>query len=185
MQSKSLLIAIAAFAVTTTGAQAFMGTDYLNRAGLSSSQVRAFEQAHDLKRKGELSKARDVLVNAGLTEESIESLRAAAQASRKAIHEAVTKGDFAAFREAARETPLYDIVVTEADFELFKQAHNLRSEGKFVEARLIFDDLGLPQIGMKKHQAQAGIHLGLQDLTDEQKEALIVARQANDYKTAR
>ena len=49
MQSKSLLIAIAAFAVTTTGVQAYGGTKILNRAGLSENQIEAIEEARELK----------------------------------------------------------------------------------------------------------------------------------------
>ncbi len=191
MQSKSLLIAIAAFAVTATGAQAFVGTNYLNQAGLSSGQVQAFTQARELRRKGEVEKARDVLVEAGVTEETLASLRKASKASHSAIHEAVESGDFNAFKEAAEGTPLYDIVNTKEDFVLFKQAHDLKLEGKFIEAQEIFDDLGMPAKGMKRG---VGMGMGMGkghrnqdflDLTDEQRDALRVARQANDEETVK
>src|SRR3989344_3415276 len=140
MPSKSLLIAIAAFAVTATGAQAYVGTHYSQQLGLSSVQVQAFHQARDLRRKGEVEKARDVLVKAGVDEETMSSLR---HASHEAIREAVEDNDFAAFQAAVEGTPLYDLVNTEADFALFRQAPELKEEGKFIEAKLILDDLGL------------------------------------------
>ena len=180
MPSKSLLIAIAAFAVTATGAQAYVGTHYSQQLGLSSVQVQAFHQARDLRRKGEVEKARDVLVKAGVDEETMSSLR---HASHEAIREAVEDNDFAAFQAAVEGTPLYDLVNTEADFALFRQAHQLKEEGKFIEAKLILDDLGL--------QAKPGMRHGhghlyggaFPGLTNEQKDALRAAKEANDKET--
>jgi hypothetical protein len=191
MQSKSLLIAIAAFAVTATGAQAFVGTNYLNHSGLSSQQVEAFTQARELRRKGEVVKARDVLVKAGVNEETLSSLREAARASHEAIEEAVEAGDFTAFRKAAEGSPLYDIVTTKADFDLFKQAHDLKANGKFKEAKEILTDLGLPANGMNGGRTGEGMgrggrhHENFLGLTFEQRDALRVARQANDEETVK
>jgi hypothetical protein len=180
MQSKSLLIAIAAFAVTATGAQAYVGTHYSQQLGLSSVQVQAFQQARDLRRKGEVEKARDVLVQAGVDEDTMASLR---HASHEAIHEAVAQNDFAAFQAAVKDTPLFDLVNTEADFALFKQAHELKENGKFVEAKLILDDIGL-QVKLGKRHAYGRFYGGaFPGLTDEQKDALLVAKQANDKET--
>jgi len=180
MQSKSLLIAIAAFAVTATGAQAYVGTHYSQQLGLSTVQVQAVQQARDLRRKGEVEKARDVLVKAGVDEDTIASLR---HASHEAIHEAVATNDFAAFRAAVEGTPLFDLVNSEADFVLFKQAHELKEAGKFVEAKVIMDDLGF-QAKPSKRYGHGRFHGGgFAGLTVEQKDALRVAKQANDKET--
>jgi len=176
MQSKSLLIAIAAFAVTATGAQAYVGNHYSEQLGLSSTQVQAFKQAHDLRRKGEVEKARDVLVEAGIDEETMATLR---HASHDAIHKAVEDNDFAAFQAAVEGTPLYDLVNTEADFTLFRQAHELKEEGKFVEAKVIMDDLGF-RGKMGRHHGREGV---FSELTDEQRDALRAAKEANDKET--
>ncbi len=187
MQSKSLLIAIAAFAVTATGAQAFVGTNYLNQSGLSTQQVEAFTQARELRRKGEVVKARDLLVEAGVTEETLKSLREASRASHDAMHNAVVENNFEAFREAIEGTPLYDIVNTKEDFALFREAHELRMDGKFDEAKEIFDDLGMPDREMNGKMGMGkGHHRGdFLGLTDEQRDALRVARQANDEETVK
>lgn len=179
MQSKSLLIAIAAFAVTATGAQAYVGTKNFSQLGLSTQQVEAFTQARDLRRKGEVEKARDVLLEAGVTEDTLASLRTATHAPHQAVHEAVLANDYEAFKEAIVDTPLADIIITEADFVEFKKAHDLKTEGKISEAKDIFGDLGMPGKKMGRHHKM----FRLPELTTEQRDALLVARQANDQET--
>lgn len=68
MKSKPFLIAIAAFAVTATGAQAFGGTAVLERAGLTNRQIAAFEIAREKREAGDKEGARDVLFDAGIDE---------------------------------------------------------------------------------------------------------------------
>lgn len=185
MPSKSLLIAIAAFAVTATGAQAFVGSNYLNQTNLSIEQVEAFNQARELRKAGEVEKARDLLVEAGVDEDVISELRKAAHAAHAAIHEAVEAGDFEAFKKAAEGTPLYDIINSEADFALFKQAHDLKSEGKFAESKAILDELGVVPPKMGEGRGHVRHHEFLAELTFEQIEALRVAKQANDEDTVK
>ncbi len=186
MNSKSLLIAIAAFAVTATGAQAFVGTNYLVQAGLSQTQVEAFTQARELRLKGKSEEARDLLLEAGLDEDTMDSLRAAARAAHEAVHEAVENEDFAAFRTATEGTPLYDIITTKEDFMLFVEAHTLRTEGKYEEAREIFDELGVPARDKRGHHGRGFMMKyghSRAELTPEERDALRAARQANDKET--
>jgi hypothetical protein len=184
MQSKSLLIAIAAFAVTATGAQAYVGNKYFNQSGLSMQQVQAFSHARDLRRKGEVAKARDVLVKAGVTEETIVSLRRAAKASQTAVDEAIASKDFLQFKEAIEGTPLYDIITSETDFALFIKAHELKLEHKFNEAKEILDELGIGRSqtpNRTKGEKKLSRYYG--ELSFEQRAALAAARQANDEET--
>lgn len=183
MPSKSLLIAIAAFAVTTTGAHAYVGTKYIDDSGLSAVQRDAFSEARKLRKSGEVDKARDVLLQAGVTDETIDSLRKASHNSHAAMNDAIEAGDFEAFREAIEGTPLYDIVTTEADFTLFKQAHELKMNGKKDESQAIFESLGLPVKDNSKHHERKSRHENFLELTEEQRDALQVARQANDDST--
>lgn len=182
MQSKSLLIAIAAFALTTTGAQAFVGDKYFNQSGLSVEQIQAFSHARELQQNGDKEGARNLLLKAGVTAETMDSLRVAAHASHDAIHAAVLAGDYAAFKGAIAGTPLNDIITSEEDFVLFKQAHELKREGSRAEARAIFTELGVPshQTGknIKKHYNR------FLELSSEQKDALRAARQSNNKKVA-
>ncbi len=184
MQSKSLLIAIAAFAVTATSAQAYVGTRYLQAAGLTTTQQAALEEARNLRRQGDEDKARDVLLEAGLDEEALKQLREAAKAAHQAMHDAVADEDYEAFKEAIEGTPLSDIITTEADFKQFVKAHQLRKSGEHDEAKEIFTELGVPE-----RSAGRGHGFGrgekLADLTDEQREALHVARSANDIETVK
>ena len=53
MNSKSLLIAIAAIALTATGAQAFSSSALIT-AGLTEEQQAAFEVARELRQEGDM-----------------------------------------------------------------------------------------------------------------------------------
>ncbi len=182
MQSKSLLIAIAAFAVTATGAQAYVGAKYYGEAGLSFSQVQAFNQAREFRRQGDLDKARNVLLSAGIAEETVVSLRRAASVAQGELHQAVEAGDFAAFRRVVAGTALSDLITTEADFELFKQAHYLKVAGKFTEATALLEELDIntPMMGQWGRGRNQQNFL---ELSVEQHDALRAARQANDHET--
>lgn len=182
MNSKSLLIAIAAFAVTATSAQAFVGSEVLRRAGLSGPQIEAIHEARYLRASGEIDKARDILVDAGVDADALAKVRAAAKENRLKMNNALVIGDFKAFTEAIEETPLADIITSEADFLLFKEAHNLRKSGAHGEAAEIFSDLGVNDVyhgNNYNHERGRGL------LTDEQQAAMRIAQQANDRETVR
>lgn len=182
MQSKSLLIAIAAFAVTATGVHAYGGTKILNRAGLSKEQVTAIEEAQELRTTGNFIAARDKLVEAGITEDTLKSIHEAAREARAAMRESLKDDDYEAFRVAVANSPLGDIITTEEDFAQFREAHNLKMAGEWEEASVLLEGLG---IDVDKHDGykRASHPHFLTELSDEQREALRVARQANDRAT--
>ena len=99
MQSKSLLIAIAAFAVTTTGVQAYGGLESLHKAGLDDSQVSAIVVAGNLQALGDIVAARDVLFSAGVTDETLLQIHRANRQAEKTVHH----NDFASFTQAQHE----------------------------------------------------------------------------------
>lgn len=181
--------------MTATGAQAFVGPDALRRAGLSEEQVAALEEARGLRAEGEVKKAREVLVKAGIDESAIASVRSAVMAAREAVHQAIEDGDYEAFRKAIVDTPLADIITTEDDFKQFKKAHDLKWSGEHEKARAIFDDLGIaPSLAGSKYggvgreyrmRHSRGYHGGADGhwLSKEQHDALRAARQANDQDT--
>lgn len=178
MNSKSLLIAIAAFALTATGVQAYGGA-VLSRAGLSEEQAEAFAEARELRTAGKYTEARDTLVEAGITEAELRALHLAANEVRDAIQKAVENNDYTAFRKAAADSPLGDIITSPADFEQFCEAHNLRQQGEWEGAAEIMDELGLPESGRSSGHRR---HLTT-NFTEDQQEALRVARQSNDRAT--
>lgn len=183
MQSKSLLIAIAAFAVTATGVQAYGGADMLQKAGLTEDQISAFETAREKRQSGDIIGARDTLVKAGVDEKVLVAMHKASKEAKDAIRQAVEKGDYAAFKSAVVGTPLADSIDTEADFKRFVEAHLLKEDGKWQEAKKILDELGVkaPQrhLSMGHHKGM-GIRHHFQDLSDGQRQALQIAHKAND-----
>lgn len=181
MQSKSLLIAIAAFAVTTTGVSAYGGLDILERAGLSEEQKSAIEAARELRQEGDFVAARDLLIEAGIDEEVLASIREARHRAMSEMHQALEDGDYEAFKLAIENSPLADLITSEEDFQLFRDAHELREEGEWEEAAEIFSDLGIEHRGRHAHHHR-GIHV-LSELDDEQRAAFLVAKQANDRET--
>lgn len=177
MQSKSLLIAIAAFAVTATGVHAYGGTKILSRAGLSDKQIEAVAEAKELKATGNYNAARDRLLAAGITEKELLSIHHTARSAHASMYEALEKDDFELFMASIEDMPLADIITTREDYEQFREAHRLRSSGEEREAQEIFTDLGLDRRG---HCLGRGF---LHQLDDNQREALMVAKQANDRAT--
>lgn len=188
-KTKPFLVAIAAFAVTATGVQAFQGTEILQKAGLTEEQIEAFETARELRESGDFKAARDALLEAGVDEEAMLSVHKAMHEKRDAIHDAVEAGDYEAFQAAVAGTPLAEAVDTEDDFSKFIEVHELKEEGRWDEAKVILDELGIeppermPGIGHGK--GVMGRPDFLEELTDVQREALEVARKANDKEAAR
>lgn len=183
MKSKPFLIALAAFAVTATGAQAFDGTKLLEKAGLNEEQISAFETAHELREAGDFEKARDVLTEAGVDEETLKALREAAHENMEAVRTAVENNNYEAFKVVVADSPFAEKIDSEEKFKKLVEAHTLREQGKYDEAKAIMTELGVepPKHGFGRggHGNDRGRHM-LDELTDEQREALEVARKAND-----
>lgn len=182
MQSKSLLIALAAFAVTTTGAQAYVGAKTLSRAGFSQEQIGALSTARDLRREGEVGAARDVLVAAGIDETALTSLREEVGTVRASVAAAVAANDFDTFRELVSESPLADLVTTEEDFAVFREAQALSRIGAHQAAADRYAELGADEW---RGELTSTAPPESEPLSPEQADALQAARQANDRETVR
>ena len=124
MQSKQLLIAIAAFAVTTTGASAY-GGKLLNQADLTDDQLAALEVAKELRAEGDRDAARDLLIEAGFDEEALQKMRRAHK-HHKAHHKSKRAAILAELSDEEREA-----------FEVAKQANDREA------ARAILDEAGV------------------------------------------
>lgn len=177
-------MAVAAFALTATGVQAFGSTQMLQRAGLSQAQISAFEVARERRQAGDFDGARDVLVEAGVDEEVLQSVHKAAHANREAVQQALEAGDYKAFKIAIEGAPLSEDIDSEADFKKFAEAHQLKQDGKWKEAKVILSELGVeaPYRGSMMGRHGKGMKMGhrFEDLTTDQAQALMVAHQAND-----
>ncbi len=184
MQSKQLLIAIAAFAVTATGVQAYGGVEMLERADLHKNQLEAVREAQGRRAKGDFIGAHDILLDAGIGEGELDALRKVKVSSRDSIQQALHDDDYEAFKKAVSDSPVADIVTSLVDFELFKKAHDLRQGGRLEGSRGFISGLGGSENSSKQHH-HGDARKAYADLTDEQHEALVVARQANDKMVVR
>lgn len=180
MNSKSLLIAIAAFAVTATGAQAYVTPQVLSRAGFTEVQVEALGVARELRYRGKYEEARNRLLEAGIDEAALEKLRQATHAVRVEMDRAINTNDFAAFRVAVAGTPLEDIVTREEDFEDFRVAHlhRLTQQHWFIKGQE-----GGERMTDRHTREWDGRSGWWSVLSPAQREAYQVAKQANDRET--
>lgn len=179
MQSKSLLIAVAAFAVTATGVHAYSGTKLLTRAGLNEDQISAIEEAQELRANGDFVAARDKLFEAGITDDTLRSLHLAAKVAQSVVHKALNSGDYETFKEAVVDSPLSDIITSEEDFEQFRDARELKYRGEIGAADKLFAQLEInhEHKNYNKKELKNG-HFGY--MSEEFRDALTVAKQAND-----
>lgn len=185
MKSKPFLIAIAAFAVTATGVQAYGSTELLEKAGLSEKQINAFETAREKREAGDVEGARDVLVDAGIDETVLHSVHEASREARDAVHSAIVQADYTAFKEAVNDSPFAAKIDSEEKFNRLVKAHTLREAGNTSESEAILKELNIHP----PHKRGVGIHRGLHkkdfssELSSEQREAFRVAHEANDRET--
>jgi len=185
--SKSLFVAVAAFAVTASGVHAFGSAELLTKAGLSDEQVVAVQEAQELKATGNVEAAKATLESAGITRDTMQHIREVAKEAKQAVHAAVEANDYDAFVVAVADSPLADIITTEAEFDQFVEAHELRESGDRDGAKEMLEELGVDtEKHGKKHSGKRGMNAELQELlTDEQREALQVAHAANDREAVR
>lgn len=161
---KQIMIPVAAFAVTATSVSAF-NTDMLDKidVDLTSSQIAALEEVHDLRESGaDRDEVKAVLEAADLDRDTLREIRDATREYKKGVRAeimtAVEAEDYEAFLEAVEGTRLAGVIDTEAAFERFVEAHDLRDEGDKEGARAILDELGIerPDHDRKNHDRRGG-----------------------------
>ena len=145
---KHIMIPMAAFAITVSGASAFTGSDWISKleVDLSEEQVSALEQAEEIRKTAHEQSAK-VLADAGLDETKMRAIHGAMREIHKANHEAMQKAleaeDFDAWKEAASETPMSEKITSESDFSKLVEAHDLRESGDYKAAEELLAELGL------------------------------------------
>lgn len=159
---KYIMVPVAAFAVTATGASAFSG-DLLNKLdlNLTNDQIAAFEEVHELKEAGaDREEIREVFEEAGLDHDDLQEVREAVreykQEMREAVKEAVEDNDYDAFLEAVEGTKMADKIDSEADFDRLVEAHELREAGDREGAREIMEELGFDKPGKNHRDGKRG-----------------------------
>ncbi len=156
------MIPVAAFAVSATGVSAFNG-DIIEKLNieLSTSQIEALEESHELRRSGAFDEARAVLEEANIDHATMHEIRSAVHAYRmelrEAIHTAIETADYDEFVTLIGDGPLSEHITSQADFERFIEAHELMAEGEFAAAKDIMQELGIER---ESHRHGAHIHHG-------------------------
>lgn len=74
------------------------------------------------------------------------------------IRTAVANGDYSVFQEVIKDTPRAHQIDTEKKFNAMREAHQLRSDGKFEEARTMMKDSGLGKTHKRHHDGFMEIH---------------------------
>jgi len=155
---KQIMIPVAAFAVTVTGASAFTGGGLnLDALSLSDTEVAAFEEARSI-RESVQEDTQAVFERAGIDEtrmsEIREEMREAREAAQEVVRTALESSDYDAFMTAIADTPLADVIDSEADFQTFVEAHALREDGDHEGAQALLSELGLerPEGGKRGHR---------------------------------
>ncbi len=155
---KQIMIPMAAFAITVSGASAFSGSDWVSKldVDLTDEQVSALEQAKEIRQSAE-EEAKQVLVEAGLDETKMKAIHDAMREMHKANHEAMENAleseDYEAFKEAVADTPLSTQITTEAEFSKLAEAHALREAGDPEAAQALLAELGI--------EGKGGVGMGM------------------------
>lgn len=145
---KQILIPVAAFAVTATGASAFMGggSTWLENANITDEQKSALQTAREIRTEAH-EEAKAVLEAAGLDKEKMKELHEVMHEARKEQHEAMKTAleanDYEAFVKAIADSPLAEKITSEADFAKLAEAHQLMKDGDRDGAKEIMKELGL------------------------------------------
>ena len=144
-----IMIPLAAFAITATGVSAFNG-DMLDKidVDLSDSQVSALEVAYEMRTDGaDRDEVKTYLEENGVTEDIMKEIKDATHevrdAQREVVKSALDNNDYDAFIAAIADSPLADAITSEADFETFKAAHELRASGDHEGAQELMSELGV------------------------------------------
>ncbi len=146
---KQIMIPLAAFAITVTGASAF-NSDMLEKldVDLTDSQISTLTEMHELRESGAgKDEIKATLEEVGLDADKMKEIRKAIhevrKTTREAVHTALENNDYNAFRTAIADTPLAEAIDTEADFETFKAAHELKESGDHEAAQELMAELGI------------------------------------------
>lgn len=144
---KQIMIPVAAFAVTATGVSAF-NADMLDQidVDLTSSEIAAFETAAEMKASGSDRSDIRAFLTEEIDEATLAEVKAAVkevrQETRAAVQAAVEANDYDAFVAVAPDK-LTEAITSEADFELFVEAKELKEAGDREGAQEILSELGI------------------------------------------
>lgn len=112
----------------------------------SAEEREAIQKAFEIRQAAE-EEARDVLDEAGLSEEEIrEAIQAAHEAAREKLEAALEANDYESFVELSADAPFADSM-NEDLFDKMVEAHDLRESGDEEGAREIMKGLGLEKGG--------------------------------------
>lgn len=149
---------LALVAVTATSAYAF-SSDSLQKIGvdLTEAQVSAFEEAHELRESGaDRAEVKTFLEESGIDENTIKEVGEATHEMRhdmpEAVRTALENNDYNAFLTAVADSPLADAINSEADFETFKAANELRKAGDHEGAQELMAKLGIEKPAGHDHK---------------------------------
>ncbi len=150
---KQILIPVAALAITATSVSAFSDASLISKLNinLNDSEKAALEEAAEIRETAH-EEAKQVLEDAGITDERMteirEAMHKARHAEREAVKAAVEANDYEAFNTAIADSPMASEIDSAEKFAKLVEAHNLRESGDIDGAKAIMEELGLKGPGM-------------------------------------
>lgn len=143
---KITLSALAFLVLSASSAYAFNGYGFQKTQkyrDLSAEQIEILEEARELRQSGEIQKSIELLEDAGLNIRKMHGRRFSGKMLdvHKEIRESIINDDYDSFLKAVEDVPI-EVEITEEVFNKIVEAHSLRVEGKYEEAREIMEELG-------------------------------------------
>jgi len=144
--------------VTTVGgtALAFDGGDMrLSLDGFSKEQQTAIEKSWEIQKDAH-KEAGQILENAGVSMDDIRGARHAQMGGQKVQMDTIfATGDYDAFLEMSSDRPNME-KITEAEFKVLVEAHELMESGDREGAHELLEDAGIEKNGGQRMKGQRG-----------------------------
>ncbi len=159
---KQLFIPLAVLALLAGGATAFASNSAVLEKldiTLTDTEKAALEEAQEI-RTAAHDAAKQVLTDAGISDERMQeihnAMHEARHASHKAVKAAIEANDYEAFKTAVADSPMAETIDSMEKFAKLVEAHELRVAGDHEAAKAIMEELGLTGRGMGGHGMGGG-----------------------------
>ena len=111
-----------------------------------------FAEMHNLKKDNKFDEAKIIAEELGIKKEKHFNKKGSFcknSEQKEAIKEAIENNDYATWKELDVKCPFADKITVD-NFSKFAEMHNLKKDGKFDEAKIIAEELGIERFGKNR-----------------------------------